>query len=88
MFQASLLKTGKETLPLYGLIVHQEMIYWFLHNTQLDNRTLLVEPFKVDSVFFVGNLTLNTDDSKLKKMFESHGRVERAFVSLYSIEIK
>ncbi|XP_077249718.1 uncharacterized protein LOC143889412 isoform X2 [Tasmannia lanceolata] len=51
-----------------------------LQNSHLGDRTLRFEPFKTESLLFVGNLTPNIDDSELKNMFEPHGRVERAFV--------
>lgn len=51
-----------------------------LHNAQLGDRTLLIEAFRSDSLLFIGNLTPDIDDELLRKMFEQHGTVERAFV--------
>lgn len=51
-----------------------------LHNAQLGDRTLLIEAFRSDSLLFIGNLTPDIDDALLRKMFEQHGTVERAFV--------
>lgn len=51
-----------------------------LNNTKLGDRTLIVEPFRLDSLLFIGNLTPDIDDNLLQKMFEPHGTIERAFV--------
>lgn len=50
------------------------------NSTKLGDRTLIVEPFRPDSLLFVGNLTPNIDDASLQAMFEPHGKIERAFV--------
>jgi RNA recognition motif-containing protein len=52
------------------------------NNTKLGGKTMIVEPFRPDSLLFVGNLTPSIDDSSLQSMFDAHGRIERAFVSL------
>eukprot|EP00249_Psilotum_nudum_P019022 c27067_g2_i1 orf=229-2331(+) len=59
------------------LVVH---VREALNNTKLGDRTLIVEPYRPDSLLFVGNLTPDIDDALLRKMFEPHGRIERAFV--------
>eukprot|EP00249_Psilotum_nudum_P002351 c15342_g1_i1 orf=3-866(-) len=51
-----------------------------LNNTKLGDRTLIVEPYRPDSLLFIGNLTPDIDDALLHRMFEPHGRIERAFV--------
>lgn len=51
-----------------------------LHNAQLGDRSLLIEAFRSDSLLFIGNLTPDIDDALLRKMFEQHGTIERAFV--------
>ncbi|KAH7441239.1 hypothetical protein KP509_03G030500 [Ceratopteris richardii] len=50
------------------------------NNTKLGEKTLIVEPFRPDSLLFVGNLTPGIDDTGLEEMFKPHGRIERAFV--------
>ncbi|XP_057864306.2 flowering time control protein FCA isoform X2 [Cryptomeria japonica] len=51
-----------------------------LQNAQLGDRTLRIEAFRSDSLLFIGNLTPDIDDELLRKMFEQHGTIERAFV--------
>ncbi|BBN17371.1 hypothetical protein MPTK1_7g14020 [Marchantia polymorpha subsp. ruderalis] len=51
-----------------------------LSNTEIKDKTLVVEPFRPDSLLFIGNLTPEIDDAVLRQMFEPHGTVERAFV--------
>ncbi|CAM6121442.1 unnamed protein product [Calypogeia fissa] len=51
-----------------------------INNTQIKDRTLVVEPFRPDALLFIGNLTPEIDDAVLRQMFEPHGTVERAFV--------
>ncbi|KAH9322359.1 hypothetical protein KI387_016998, partial [Taxus chinensis] len=51
-----------------------------LHNAQLGDRTLRIEEFRSDLLLFIGNLTPDIDDELLRKMFEQHGTIERAFV--------
>ena len=51
-----------------------------LHNAQLGDWTLLIGAFRSDSLLFIGNLTTDIDNELLRKMFEQHGTVEKAFV--------
>ncbi|KAJ7563159.1 hypothetical protein O6H91_03G098500 [Diphasiastrum complanatum] len=51
-----------------------------LNNFQYNTMTLAVEPYRSDSLLFIGNLTPEIDDAQLRSMFEPHGTVERAFV--------
>ena len=57
------------------------------NSTKLGDKTIIVEPFRPDSLLFIGNLTSSIDDSSLQSMFDAHGKIERGFVSLYSISI-
>ncbi|KAL2612465.1 hypothetical protein R1flu_024157 [Riccia fluitans] len=51
-----------------------------LSNTRIKDKMLTVEPFRSDSLLFIGNLTPEIDDVVLRQMFGPHGTVERAFV--------
>ncbi|KAL2612467.1 hypothetical protein R1flu_024159 [Riccia fluitans] len=51
-----------------------------LRNTRIKDKMLSVEPFRPDSLLFIGNLTPEIDDVVLRQMFVPHGTVERAFV--------
>ncbi|KAJ7548645.1 hypothetical protein O6H91_07G021100 [Diphasiastrum complanatum] len=51
-----------------------------LNNHEINGKTLVVEAFQSDSLLFIGNLTPDIDDALLRKMFEPHGTIERAFV--------
>ncbi|KAL3683550.1 hypothetical protein R1sor_001572 [Riccia sorocarpa] len=49
-------------------------------NTRIKDKTITAEPFRPDSLLFIGNLTPEIDDAVLRQMFGPHGTVERAFV--------
>ena len=53
-----------------------------LNNTKINEKEITVADAPLDAFLFVGNLSDDVSNADLRKLGESHGVVERAFVRL------